>query len=206
MVETTVPSRTGRCLLVAMMDVVVLMVALGLPPRPASMPQRPRLTRSPPKVCEVGGTVQTRLRTLPTQTSWRSPHTRESTISATRTPSPSPTFLTTRVPPPSHSPLARRGRQGTDSGALDRSRSRCGRKALGRVPSPDRVAGGACRRRRCTRSTRSACLTPRRAPAQQHLGRIGIDHVIFRDTTLGSAVATDVLPLELTRCVCVSVD
>ena len=49
-------------------------------------------------------------------------------------------------------------------------------------------------------------LTARRAPAQQHAGRTGVDHAVFRDTTLGGAVAADVLPLELSRCMCVSVD
>src|SRR5215207_7231356 len=44
-VETTVPSRTGFCLLMAMIDVAVSMVALRLPLRPAPMPQSasPRL-------------------------------------------------------------------------------------------------------------------------------------------------------------------
>jgi hypothetical protein len=49
-------------------------------------------------------------------------------------------------------------------------------------------------------------LTARRAPVQQHPGRTGIDHAVFRDTTFGGAVAADVLPLELSRCVCVGVD
>jgi hypothetical protein len=49
-------------------------------------------------------------------------------------------------------------------------------------------------------------LTARRAPAQQHPGRTGIDHAVFRDTTFGGAVAADVLPLELTRCVCIGID
>jgi hypothetical protein len=49
-------------------------------------------------------------------------------------------------------------------------------------------------------------LTARRAPAQQHPCQTGIDHAVFRDTTFGGAVAADVLPLELSRCVCVSVD
>ena len=49
-------------------------------------------------------------------------------------------------------------------------------------------------------------LTARGSPAQQHLGRTGIDYAVFGDTTFGSTVAADVLPLELTRCVCVGVD
>ena len=49
-------------------------------------------------------------------------------------------------------------------------------------------------------------LAAGRAPAQQHAGRPGIDHAVFRDTTLGGAVAADVLPLELTRCVCIGID
>jgi hypothetical protein len=49
-------------------------------------------------------------------------------------------------------------------------------------------------------------LTARRAPAQQHPGRTGIDHAVFRDATFGGAVAADVLPLELSRCVCVGID
>ena len=49
-------------------------------------------------------------------------------------------------------------------------------------------------------------LTARRAPAQQHPGRIGVDHAVFGDTTFGSAVAADVLPLELTRRVCIGID
>jgi hypothetical protein len=46
-------------------------------------------------------------------------------------------------------------------------------------------------------------LTARRAPAQQHPGRTDIDHAVFGEATFGGAVAADVLPLELTWCVCV---
>ena len=45
-------------------------------------------------------------------------------------------------------------------------------------------------------------LTARRAPAQQRPGRTGVDHAVFRDTTLGDVVAADVLPFELSWCVC----
>ena len=49
-------------------------------------------------------------------------------------------------------------------------------------------------------------LTARRAPAQQRLGRTGIDHAVFGDPTLGGAVTADVLPLELTWCVCIGIN
>ena len=49
-------------------------------------------------------------------------------------------------------------------------------------------------------------LVTRRAPAQQHLDGSGIDYPAFGDTTLRGAVAADVLPLELTRCVCIGID
>ena len=48
MVETTVPSRTRALSACALTDVVVSMVALGLPPRPASMPEILNPTSSKP--------------------------------------------------------------------------------------------------------------------------------------------------------------
>ena len=51
-----------------------------------------------------------------------------------------------------------------------------------------------------------ATLTARRAPPQQHPGRIGVDHAVFGDTTLGGAIAADVLPLELIGRVRVGID